>query len=282
MMNVLLPTDFSENAFNAACYSLDLLKGKSCVFYLLHTYTPAIYRVDYAFGSPGQLGLPDDHQYVAEAGLEKFRKRLQDNFTNPKHTFATHSAFNTLVEEVHKLVLQEHIDLIIMGTQGATGAKELFLGSNTIHVIKKAIVPVLAVPANYEFKAPSELLFATDFEIDYQHTTLSLLVQLAKLWQSRIHVLHVTAPGGLTQEQLDKKMSLERLLGKTPKEFHDFPDQELITALNSFQQNMPVSLLTMVQNKHSFLERLFSTLIIRKIGLHNLIPFLVLPYLNKD
>ncbi len=281
-MNVLLPTDFSENAFNAACYSLELLKNESCVFYLLHTYTPPIYRIDYAFGSPGQLGLPDDHQYVAEAGLEKFRKRLGENFKNPKHTFVTHSAFNTLVEEINKLVLHENIDLILMGTQGATGAKELFLGSNTIHVIRKTIVPVLAIPVNYEFQAPSELLFATDFEIDYRYTTIQLLVQLAKLWQSKIHVLHVTAPGGLTREQLNSKISLETLLGKTKKKFHDFPDQELITALNSFQQNTPVNLLTMVQNKHNFLERLFITPTIRKIGLHNLIPFLVLPYINAD
>ena len=103
MKHVLLPTDFSENAFNAARYSLALLKEETCVFYLLHTYTPPIYRVDYAFGSPGQLGLPDDHQYVAEAGLEKFRLALEGISESPRHTFVTHSAFNTLDDEIKKL-----------------------------------------------------------------------------------------------------------------------------------------------------------------------------------
>ncbi len=282
MMNILLPTDFSENAFNAACYSMDILKETTCIFYLLHTYTPPIYRIDYAFGSPGQLGLPDDQQYIAEKGLDTFRQSLEKRFQNPRHTFVTYSAFNTLVDEVNKVVLYKNIDLIIMGTQGATGAKAVLFGSHTVHVIQKAVVPVLVVPSRYAFLPPTEILFATDFEIDYQNTEFSPLLQLAQLWHSKIHILHVTAPGGLTREQVTHKGSLEKFLGKIPMQHHDMPDQELVLALNNFLSNTPVNLLVMVQNKHSFLERLFITPTIRNIGLHSILPFLVLPYKDKN
>ena len=77
MFKVVLPTDFSENAFHAISYAVKLLENSTCIFYLVHAYTPAIYRVDYTLGSPGQLGLPDDERYKAEEALEKTRKRIR-------------------------------------------------------------------------------------------------------------------------------------------------------------------------------------------------------------
>ncbi|MBC73865.1 MAG: universal stress protein, partial [Muricauda sp.] len=61
-------------------------------------------------------------------------------------------------------------------------------------------------------------------------------------------------------------------------EFYDLPDQELIPAINAFQEKHPVELLVMVKNKHSFLERLFLDPVIKKIGLYSKVPFMVLPY----
>ena len=80
MFKVVLPTDFSENAFHAISYAVKLLENSTCIFYLVHAYTPAIYRVDYTLGSPGQLGLPDDERYKAEEALEKTRKRIKTLF----------------------------------------------------------------------------------------------------------------------------------------------------------------------------------------------------------
>lgn len=278
MMRIVMPTDFSENAFNAIEYAAILFKDTTCIFYLLHAYTPPIYRIDYALGSPGQLGLPDGHKYSAEAALDKTRKRIKAKHDNPIHEYVTHAAFNTLGDEMKTMINKENIDLVIMGTQGATGAKEILFGSNTVQVLNKAIVPVLAVPSDYGFNPPKRILFPTDYEVDYAKTDFGLLLELSKSWGSRLHVMHVSPPDGLTPQQKKNKANLEKLMVESDHLIHDLPDQELIEAINLFQEELPVDMLAMVKNKHSFLERLFVEPVIRNIGLHSKIPFLVLPY----
>ena len=59
MKRIILPTDFSQNAYNAICYAIRLFKEVECTFYLVHTYTPAIYQAEYVLHSPGQIGLGD-------------------------------------------------------------------------------------------------------------------------------------------------------------------------------------------------------------------------------
>ncbi len=281
MKRVLLPTDFSENSFNAACYALELFQNETCVFYLMNTYTPPIYRVDYVLGSPGQLGLPDDFQYFAMNNLKWFESELKKRVNNPRHSLVLHCAFNTLEDEIKKVVKNEHIDLIIMGTQGATGAKELFFGSNTLRAIKTAQAPILVLPPKYTFKTPKNLLFPTDLEIDFLKTPLELIVGLSELWKPTIHVLHITAPHGLNNEQQKNKKTLKKRISETKMVYHDYPDQELVNAINGFCHEQPIELLIMVQNKHTFLERLFVEPIIKNIGLQSLIPFLVLPYYER-
>ena len=278
MMRIVLPTDFSENAFNAIEYAAKLFKETTCIFYLLHAYTPPIYRVDYTLGSPGQLGLPDDHRYRAETALDKTRKRIKAKIDNPKHDYVAHAAFNTLEDEIITVVNKENIDLVIMGTQGATGAKEILFGSNTVHVLNKAIVPVLAVPSDFGFNPPKRILFPTDYEVDYTQTDLELLLEWSKSWGSKLHVMHVSPPDGLTSQQKKNKTSLEKLMRKNDYQSYDLPDQDLIEAINAFQREVPVDMLTMVKNKHSFLERLFVEPVVRNIGLHSKIPFLILPH----
>ena len=136
MTRILLPTDFSENSLTAIRYGLTLYKDLKCSFFLLNSYMPPVYHTEYLMGSPAQIGLGDIVQQNSQDNLENLKKKLEKEFENPLHTFTTHSALNVLSSEVARTVEAEGIDVIIMGTQGATGAKEILLGTNTVHVIK--------------------------------------------------------------------------------------------------------------------------------------------------
>ena len=278
MMKIVLPTDFSENAFHAIAYALKLLQDHTCRFYLVHTYTPPIYRVDYTLGSPGQLGLPDVQRNSVEETLEDTIKTIKPLSNPAKHTFVSHAAFNTLAEEMDSISHKEGVDFIVMGTQGATGAMEILFGSNTVQVIQKSAVPVLVIPNDFEYEPPRNILFPTDYEVDYQKAHLDFLLKFSKLEHSKLHILHISSPEGLDEGQINQKVRLEGKLLEHNHEFYDLPDQELIPAINAFQEKHPVELLVMVKNKHSFLERLFLDPVIKKIGLYSKVPFMVLPY----
>ena len=277
MKRIILPTDFSDNAYNAICYAINLFKEEECTFYLLHTYTPAIYQAEYVLHSPGQIGLGDIYQENSLTQLKELKKQLIAEFNNKKHTFMVHSAFNTLVDEIVETSENENADMVIMGTQGATGAKEILIGTNTVHVIKKACCPVIAIPPNFKYETPKEILFPTDLGIDYQEEQLRALAFLAKQHVSRIDVLHISTGYDLSEEQLKNKAKLEGIFGRIAHLFHEMPNQEVITAINNFQQKNKVNLLVMIQNRHTFFERLFLEPVIKKLGFHVTIPFMVIP-----
>ena len=277
MKKIILPTDFSYNAYNAISYAMNLLKDEKATFYLMNTYTPAIYQTEYLLHSPGQIGLGDIYQSESINQLEELQKKLEKEFKNPKHTIITHSAFNILVDEVAAMVASEEADLVIMGTQGATGAKEIFLGTHTVHVIKKAKCPVIAIPADFEYEIPREILFPTDYEVEYSEKQLTGLLNLSKIHNSSIEVIHISSGYNLTDLQLQNKAKLEKILEEIPHLFHDLPNQEIITGINNFQLKNKMNMLAMIQNKHTFLESLFIEPVIKKIGFHVSIPFMVIP-----
>ena len=276
MSRILLPTDFSQNSIEAIRYALNIYKNIKATFYLLHTYTPPIYQTEYIIGSPGQIGLGDVFQENSMTQLEKLKNLLEHQYQNPNHTFIVHSAFNTLISEVLETVTAENIDVIIMGTKGVTGANDILFGTHTVHVIKKANCPVIAVPPNFEYEAPLEILFPTDYEIEYKKVNIKSLLAIATQHGSRINVMHVSTGYDLTEIQEKHKIELKKILG-TYALLHEVPDNNIIEAINEFQVKYKINLLVMVKNKHTFLERLFIEPIIKKIGLHINVPFMVLP-----
>ena len=251
--------------------------GDEYTFYLLHTYTPAIYRAEYLLHSPGQIGLGDVHLVSAMEDLEQLQQQLEKEFNNPKHHFIRHAAFNTLINEIVETVDREKIDLVIMGTQGATGAKEILFGTNTVHLIDRANCPVIAVPSDFVYKPPKEILFPTDYEIAYGEDRLKILLHLAKMHTSRVEVIHISSGYELSEARSKNKQGLGSILGKIPHGFHDLPDQGVIEGINNFRSGKGTDLLVMIKNKHVFLERLFIDPVIKKTAFHLDIPFLVFP-----
>lgn len=276
MTRILLPTDFSDNSFEAIKYALLVYKDVECTFYLLHTYTPVVYDNGYQMGSSGQIGLGNVMHESSMAQLAKLKNRLESDFNNDKHTIVVHSAFNTLLGEISDMVEAENIDVIVMGTKGATGAQEILFGTYTVHVIKKAKCPVILVPPTFNCEVPKKILFPTDYDINYKREKFVQLLEIVRHHQSRIHVMHVRAGYDLNSTQKTRKTQLEELFDHKAL-FHEVPDSGIIAAVNEFQVKTNVDLLVMVRNKHTFIERLFIEPIIKKIGFHVKVPFMVLP-----
>lgn len=276
MTRILLPTDFSENALTAIRYALTLYKDLKCTFFLLNSYMPPVYHTEYLMGSPAQIGLGDIVQQNSQDNLEALKDTLEKEFNNPLHTFIIHSALNVLSSEITRTVEAEQIDIIVMGTQGASGAKEILLGTNTVHVIKNAKCPVLVIPSGFEYEAPEQILFPNDFEVWLDKNSLAQLLKITKSHVSQVNVMHVYTGNELNTTQQKNKEQLAKVLSESGF-FHEVPSNEVIAAINEFQIKQKTNLLVMIQNKHTFFERLFIEPVIKKIGFHVTVPFLVIP-----
>ncbi|MFD1096292.1 universal stress protein [Salegentibacter chungangensis] len=277
MKRILLPTDFSLNSFNAISYALQLFKDEEIIFYLLNTYTPILYDNDYILYNATQPSLEEIYKTNSVKGLAKMIKKVKQRFPNAKHRFEQISAFNMLNDEMQKQVRDKNIDLIVMGTQGATGADEILFGTHTVHALQKAICPLLAIPSEYEYEPPKNILFPTDYEIDYREDQLSMIREVAKISNSKLHILNIITGRALDEDQERMKKVLAEKLKTVAHQFYSIEKRNVPQGISDFQNDHPVQMLAMINNKHSFFENLLFRPVINKIGFHVKVPFLVIP-----
>lgn len=276
MKKIILPTDFSDNAWNTIAYAQEFFKNEECEFHILHTYMPTFYRVDYAMGGPAFSAIPDTSVDTALAGLDKTLEKIKLEYQNKKHRYKTRSTFNTLTNEIIELSEKEDFDLILMGTQGATGAKEIFLGTNTVHVIRKSKVPVMAIPNGYRFKEIKSIVFPTDYRSLYKKEEMRFLLDAVKMHQAKLTILHIKAEYELTDDQELSKELLSSYFKDIPHVFTEQRGALMPEAVHEYVEQYESELLVMMNRKHGFLERWLFKQNIDSIGFHTNVPFLVL------
>ncbi|KZS40000.1 universal stress protein, UspA family [Aquimarina aggregata] len=277
MKRILLPTDFSENAFNAIRYAMQLFRDDDTTFYLLNTFTPVSYNVGYLVETP----VPYDFENIAlmnsKKQIEETEKRIKKEFKNPRHNFIQLSALNTLVGEIKEVVDKYMIDCIIMGTKGATGAKEIFIGTHTMYTIKNAKCPVIAVPDGFEYEKPKDVLFATDYKVKQDNAFLPFLKEICDRHLCRMNILNAYYGVALEEHQQETKQFLDEYFKSNAHVFHLAEGVDVLEAIEDFQVKYKINLLVMIHNKHSFFENLLFKPVIHQIAYHTNVPFLVIP-----
>jgi nucleotide-binding universal stress UspA family protein len=277
MKKILLPTDFSNNSYNAIKYALQLYKDETCNFISLNTFTPIIYQFETMQASATQFQVMEVVKETSKKKLDILLQKIETEFNNPNHTFSQIASFNTLTAEINQLFEGHVIDMIIMGTKGASGVKEVLFGSNTVHVLKNAKCSVLAIPSGFYFETPHEILFPSDYEIDIKEKQIQPLIDIAKSYHARVNILNVTYGNELSEQQERNRKKLENHLKKVANLFHSVSNQNVPEAIADFQLKARINLLVMINNKHSFFENLFFKSTINQIGFHLNVPFLVIP-----
>lgn len=269
MKKIVIPTDFSDNSRNAIDYIVELYKDQDCTFYLVN----AIYDTDTIIHS----SVYEIYRERSKNELDTLAAELKRAYPNANHTYKKIVSDNMLNDEVKLLVKTEGIDLIVMGTQGATGAKEILFGSTTVNVIRIAECPVLAIPEGFSYKNPKHIVFATDFVVDFEKYQLELLKRIAERNHSELSVLHVHMGKAMSLAQENSKKALEDAMVGINLIFEEVENSSVQNAVFSYNDTNAIDLLVMIKNKHSFFERLLFGSEISQIGYHTTFPFLVLP-----
>ncbi|WP_106793404.1 universal stress protein [Aquimarina sp. Aq78] len=277
MKRILLPTDFSDNAFNAIKYALNLFRDEDATFYLLNTFTPVSYHTGYLIENPAPYGMEDIAMINSKRDIEQTEEKIKEEFENPKHNFVRLSTFNTLIGEIKEVVEKYNIDLIVMGTKGATGAKEVFIGTHTMYTIKKVHCPVIAVPSGFEFEKPKDVLFPTDYNLSMDNKYLPLIKEICDKYICRLNILNAYYGVALGDEQQKIKEDLDGYFKDNAHVFHIAEGMDVLEAVEDFQKKYKIDLLIMIHNRHSFFENLLFKPVINQVAYHTNVPFLVIP-----
>lgn len=276
MENILIPTDFSHNAYNALFHATKLMKGEACTFHILNVYNDFTPLESKSVGKDITQQLEDE----SHEGLQSVLHRIRFDETDAEHTFNSISKRGNLVDEISKIVEQEKIDLVVMGNSGRSEIEAIFMGSNALDVttnIKKC--PILTIPKEIDFPPPKEIAFVTDYQHNYDAGLLQPLLFMAESYKSKIRVMHINEAEVLDEHQTMNKSILMEYLSPFEHSFHWMPlFKSKATAIDTFLKELEIDMLAMVNYEHSFLERMTREPVIKRVGFDNNIPFLVIPY----
>lgn len=184
--NILTPTDFSETAMLAIEHSALMARVSKATLHLLHVIKVAEFT--YTINNPVAPG--NDIKEIENFSLKKLGEIADELKLKYAINIKTLISKGNPSEEIEAAVLNNQIDIVIMGTHGASGFNEYFIGSNAHKTIKRCTCPVLTVQVD------SKKLGFNDIVLPVENTFHSLekvniTVDLAKLFGAKIHLLGV-------------------------------------------------------------------------------------------
>lgn len=275
--HILIPTDFSSNAFNAVQYALELFKNYECTFHIYHAY----YIVASTKGNP-MFPVPDEFEYRAarntiEREMEAQEKKILAYSKNEKHQFVFDFEYGFLVDLLKEKIGKEKIDLIIMGTRGVTDDTKIAYGRNAIDVMEKVRgCPVMAIPSSVDYKELNEIVFPTDFEAKFNLDEMETLKRMAQTTKAAIRILHIGNEERLNSEQQNNKQFLESYFESVELSFHFLQNVALMEGLLHFVKQRRSGMICFVNRKHWFFGNIFSNPLIKNLGIHATVPLLAL------
>lgn len=282
MRKIVIPSDFSSNAFNALKYSVELFREENCEFYLLHAFAEEVYNDEDALTAETieevKINLKEKYEKRLQEKVDKILKQSQ----NPKHKFRTVAPFGYLIDEINELVNKVKADLVVMGTRGKTNNAQLTFGSNTLQVIKYVQSPVLSIPENYKFRELHNILFPTNFMLPYQSSELKLVADIGKPFNADIHMLYISK---FNLESLRQKENLKLIKEHFQDEkfkVHVVDGDNRAQVITQQEEELKIDLLVMVNSRHTYLESILFESTIDKISLYPQIPFMILQNLHRD
>ncbi len=279
MKKILVPTDFSKNAYAALFYVTKLFSDEALQITILHSFGEEVGKLT----SRVDIGRSENIIEKLYRQSDEDGKQLVHQITldSPKvaHSFEVISTPATLSKTINKLVSTEGIDLVVMGSKGRTGAEEVLVGSTTVKITKTLEgCPLLIVPREVDFVIPTNIAFATDFNDFFQLSKLRPIVRLVRQYNSNLHIVHVGTEEGLDFKQKQNLEQYKNDLTEYDTDFHFISKKDSVSkSLHNFIDTKGIDLLALVYHKNAFLKQLFREPVVSRVGKHTHVPTLVIP-----
>ncbi len=279
MKNILVPIDFSNNAYNALYYTTQLFKKVECRIYLLNVYSEDTPVLSHNRQKGKNRNLLVQLEEEAREGLDQAFHRINLDAVISKQRRETILRNGYLPEVITEIVDEFDIDLIVMGNTGSTEAIPVFMGSNVIKTVKaRPACPILVVPREKECEIPFEIAFATDYNHNYDAQMMDPLTFMAKICNAAVRVVHINVEGRLSTIQKANLNTLREYLRDIRHTIHWMPDFSSKTeVINTFINELGIGMLAMIYYRHGFLGGLMRERVIKRISFEVDVPFLIIP-----
>ncbi len=269
MLNILVPTDFSDLSKIAIRYALGMARKMNGKVTLLHVTDIGQHAASMRLRLHSLI---DELVKIAEedfAQLLDEMKKYNKTGKPLKYKIEQGTSFSDTVSRYAK---RHKCNLIVMGTHGASGLKKVVMGSNTASMLEASRVPVLAVPAEATFKSLKSVVYATDG----LSTLKELRAVLGVVGSEKpvVHIIHVTpdrTEASAIEAKIDKivaKVGYKNVLVRI------LENNDPVPAIHEYVTKIKVDMLAMFPHHYGFFEKLFKRSVTKELSYQNTVPLL--------
>ncbi|AUC14199.1 universal stress protein UspA [Tenacibaculum sp. SZ-18] len=270
MKKVLVPIDFSEQSENALITAANFAKKFKFELVVLH-----MLELSNAIAT-NTVTTQETIFYLKliEKKLNEFldKKYLKDIKITPiiKHY--------KIFSELNDLCKEENINLVFMGSQGATGFKELFIGSNAQKVIRNSDIPVLVVKNN-----PMENFENAVFACDFSKDSIEAYKQARKFAEKincKMKMIYVNTPSKSFKSSSEMREIVKNFFEKAEtkadyiKDVQYVSDYTIEAGIINFAQNHNADIIAMATHGRKGLLHFFDGSITEDVANHSPVPVL--------
>jgi len=257
MHRVIIPVDFSDTALNAARFVGQMLAGKQDALAILyHSYKD------------------NEDEEMCKNYLESLKMELHHK--GDLNVECITEMGGDLIENLSRLAQTRTATLIAMGITGRTAMGQKLIGSNTLKMVDKSLIPVLIIPSDATFSGINHVAFASDFKDVERTTPTAFICSVLEMFQPTLHIVNVDPNHyiAITDECKQEKEKLQKMFGGYNPEFYFLAMNDFYDAMDNFVKDYNIDMLVTVPRRHSNSSNLFRSTHTKRLAYHSNIPLM--------
>ncbi len=266
MKRVIVPTDFSDTAWNATLHALEYSKIFNSELILLHVFEHSANHLN-----TNTVEISDSFS-KEEVQMRNILRKI-DELKAFKHVnIKSKCVSGSLFENLQHLVTNEGRDMVIMGTKGRIGTIQKLFGSNTSRIVKEITCPIMIIPNEFKFSLTTPVTCALDFASIINEDDLKLMKKLVNAEEESIFkIVHVIKD----VKDPSKEMPLKQFDGITIK-YDEIVGDSVPQLLERYARINNSRLLVIVRKEKGFFENFFNGSVSQEMTVNANVPLLVL------
>lgn len=273
MEKILATTDLSDNALNALVYAFDLAK-KADVKLAIFMGFDEHYTQDGKYTE-----VFDEAKRSADEALEAHVAKALEKGDFGSVSPNLHTLPGDFMKTMHEAIDLAKPDLLVMGTKGASGLKEVWVGSNTMNVIERIKIPTLVIPMEASYQPIHHILYMTDLKPVENDDALDCLVALARINDADVRIVNIRQEDEHSnwEERLERSR-IQHILGDTVKQdYRKINNKDVLKGLEGYvEAKGNVDVIALVNRKKNLFDKLFRPEYTRELAFRSTIPLLVM------
>lgn len=270
MKTIIVATDFSSGALNAAKYAVEMAQLVKAdillfnVFEVIPNYGEIIIDLNV-----------EDLKRLSEKDMDTFKNDLI-KITNAQINITTEVRLGLFIDEINSICERVNPYALIMGSQGKTRTERMIFGGHTGIVLKNLKWPLITVPVTANFTSIQNIGIAYDFQNEIHEDLIAEIKLLANDFNANIHILNAAKEDEFDGNFVTLSTRLQNMLSPNVVNFHFVAGEHINESIINYTEKSNIDLLIVMPKHKNLWEKLVGRSHTKQMVLHSLVPVLSL------